>query len=86
MLVFLKKDCNEIANWSCFSDVKEVPCQLISVKVPSIFLKNDDDVILLFSCPIIQTILDHERQPVVYLSPNIDYVNSSRLFKFVYKI
>ena len=49
-------------------------------------LKNDDDVTLLFSCPIIQTILDHERRPVVYLSPNIDYVYSSRLFRLVYEI
>ena len=49
-------------------------------------LKNDDDVTLLFSRRIIQTILDHERQPIVYLGPNIDYVNSSRLFRLVYKI
>ena len=49
-------------------------------------LKNDDDVTLLFSCPIIQAILDHKRQPIVYLSRNIDYVNSSRLFRLVYKI
>ena len=48
-------------------------------------LKNDDDVTLLFSRPLIQTILDHERGPIVYLSPNIDYVNSSRLFRLVYK-
>ena len=34
----------------------------------SFVLKNDDDVMLLFSCHIIQTILDHERQPIVYLS------------------
>ena len=50
------------------------------------YLKNDNDVTLLFSCPIIQTILDHERPPIVYLSPNIDYVNTSRLFRLVYKI
>ena len=49
-------------------------------------MKNYDDITLLFSCPIIQTILNHERRPIVYLRPNIDYVNSSSLFRLVYKI
>ena len=53
--------------------------------MPVNYLKNDD-VTLLFSCPIIQNILAHGRWPIVYLSPNIDYVNRSRLFRLVYKI
>lgn len=49
------------------------------------FNKNDDDVTLFCSHgPFIQTTLDHQRQPIVYLGQNIDYVHSSKLFRLVY--